>query len=173
MWLQLLIKFRKPIIALVCLLGALGSGYYWGSDSAKPKIIVETKVVEKIVEKIVTVEVEREEEKTHTVTTISEKPDGTKETKIIKKTETVSDKTAKSDKNTTKDKKSTSKPKVVYLKNDFRVGFAVGFPISQTIESDDLQYTISAGTRVIGDIWLETLYQHPDKDISLGISVEF
>lgn len=173
MWLNILIKFKKEILIFVCLFGALTGGYFWGQESVEPKVIIETKIVEKIKEKIITVEIEKKETKTEKITTITEKPDGTKETKITEKSKSTTDTNSKSDKNSTKNKTTTSKPKVIYTKNDYRVGVHAGSVISKTIDTGNLKYSMSASVRVLGDIWLETYYQHPDKDISLGIAVEF
>lgn len=76
------------------------------------------------------------------------KPDGTVITKEVEKESLT--------------KKESSKPSLP--KPDYRVGVQTGL---------DLRYTVTAGRRLLGDLWLDSAFKPSTKDITAGFSYEF
>lgn len=176
--LELLLKFKTPIICLFVSALLLGTGYYYGSKQSKPQVKIETKevIVEKVVEKKVFVEVKKKDEKENTHTVITKHPDGTEVTVIDTKKESTE--TASTKEETSKEtdklavKESTSTP----IGKTYRIAaYAIEkLPkLSKLNELEKPDYQMMVGRRVLGDLWLETGYQFKNNAIALGLSWEF
>jgi hypothetical protein len=160
--------YQKYLLALSLLLAALYTSYWYGKNSNPPKTIV--KVEEKIVEKIVTVEVEKKQEKKQTVTKITEKPDGTKETIIEEKKELSFEMAIKKDLDKKTETELVSKTNNL---SDYKLGVLVGSKVLDKEKQADLLYSGQASMRVFGPWWLDLQIGFTEKTASFGVSLEF
>jgi thiamine pyrophosphate-dependent acetolactate synthase large subunit-like protein len=171
---NLLGKYWKHLVAVIIVIIALGSGFYWGRSSVKPTIVTKVDIQEKIVEKVITVEVEKKNTKKDTVTKIIEKPDGTKETIITEKEEVVEESTVKKDEDKSKVIKEKYRPKVVYKPEEqYRIGTRLSTKVTEIFEKPEVDYGVMAGMRVFGPFWLDGTYDFKSRSVGLGISMEF
>ena len=169
MWLLFLKDHWKTFAVLFALVFCGGFGYYKGRQSAAGQVRVEIqeKIVEK--EKIVTVEVEKK--KTNKETKKVTKPDGTIEETTKETTE--SETTA----NTTKESSKTSetKTKTATAQDKYRLGVFAARDIPGLLK-DPLKkpdWGLQAGVRVFGPAWADASYNFSNKEMSLGLSVQF
>ena len=162
MWPLLLQNHWKKLATVFALLMCFGSGAYVGHKYLTPS--AQVSVTEK--EKIVAVEVEKKQIKTNKNTVIVTKPDGTKTETITENTETKEE-TAK---NTTKE--STS---VVAKASRYRLGVFAERDISDLLKKPLVSPSlgVSAGAKVIGDVWIDSTYNFSTKDLTIGVSIQF
>ena len=172
MYLELLKKFAKPLLALLAVLVLFVSGYWYGKKSNPAEI--KTVTVEKVVEKIVEKEVSKQKQDTDKVTKTITNKDGTTETTVTEHTHTDTDisKSSETDKSTSIVAKTDTKFDTA---SKYRLGLNARLNVTDTISDHrfDPAYGATAGMRVVGPIWLDTEYNFSKRDISLGISLEF
>lgn len=180
-------KFKKEIIiSLLAAVLAFAGGYWWASHNIEPQVVTKTDIVEKIVEKEVIIEKEvqkkKEDKDVKTVTTIEEKPDGSKVTKIIKedKTETQTETKTDTDKATAvqSDKSEQNDEKLNHTPDTdkYRLGVFTSLPPAEIIDNPDninIDYGVSGGVKVTGPFWIDTSYQIQSKEFTIGVSWEF
>lgn len=169
----------KIMMILAQALVLLGLGWYGGYKSS-PEPEVKTVEVEKIVEKVVIKEVKVEVEKKKvnekkekvTVKAVDGTVTETEKSETISDTETKKEESNEKVVEKTEDK--STKPAVNALA-DNKIGGKVhgkleNFPL---YNKDNIDYSILYSRRVVGSIWLESEYQFKEKEIALGLSVEF
>lgn len=177
MWLTFLKNYWRPAALLVALLTCFGGGAYLGRKSVKPQ--VEIQVQEKIVEKekIVTVVVEKEHEVTDSTTTIVQNPDGTSTTTIVEHTETTSESSSETqqESETVAETNAQIKPSTTAHEDKYRFGLFAARTVPEILENPLYKpnWGVSAGTRVFGPAWVDTSYNFGNKEVSLGLSIQF
>jgi len=176
--LELLLKFKKPLLLLLAALVLLGSGYYYGSKNSKPQVKIETKevIVEKIVEKKVFIEVKAKEEHEKTKIVVVKSKDGTETTttETVKDTKENSSVTATSDKET--DKLVSKETTVTPVAKKYRVGAMAVLALPKLNDPTNLEkpdYQVMAGRRIMGSLWVDTGYQIKTNSLLFGASWEF
>ena len=178
MFLELLLKFKTPLLALLAAAVLLAGRYYYGSKSAKPQVKIETKevTVEKIVEKTVFVEVKTKQEKEKTHTVVTKKPDGTEVTVTDTTIETKEDSIVKGESSKESDKLTSKETKVTPVGKKYKISALVVEKLPSIKDITNLEkpdYQIMAGRRVIGDLWIDAGYQIKQNAAVVGLSWEF
>jgi hypothetical protein len=178
MFLELLLKFKTPLLILLATPLLLGIGYYYGSKTAKPQVKTEIKevVVEKVVEKKVFVEVKTKQEKENTHTVITKKPDGT-EVAVIDTVKNTEEKTTTSEESSKESDKLTSKEtRITTVGKKYKVSVLAVEKLPSLSDITKLEkpdYQIMIGRRVAGDLWIDAGYQVKQSAAVIGLSWEF
>lgn len=179
LWLELVKKYWKLILGAVLALSLMGGSFYYGRQSVKPvmQTVVQEKIVEKVVEKIVEVEKKHTDTAKDTTTTIVKNKDGSETTTINEHEHTkIDDNTKKTDNkvdNKVVEKKTETKP--VALTHYRLGGFIETHPwdLFDSTPMEKPSYGISASTRLVSSVWLDTTYNFKEKTATLGLSWEF
>ena len=161
----LILAHWKKILLIVALVAAFLAGK---GLKPEPEIVVKEKVVEKIVEKVV----EKKNEQVKKVTETIKKPDGT--VIIVEK----EDRQTKTDtvKETETDKKTDTLASSKAVQSKYRLGVMVEAELPRAFKEplkESLDYSVIAGMRAIGPVWLESGFSIKKKELRLGLSWEF
>lgn len=169
MWLIFLKDHWRSLAVLVAMVACFGGGAYLGRQSVEPQIQVQEKIVEK--EKIVTVEVDKRHETKDATTVTVTKPDGATTTTTTEHTETKEEKSASTKKDTSK----TDDTRPAVEPDKYRVGAFAARSLPSIIADPFAMpnWGVAAGMRVLGPAWVDGSYNFGNKDITLGLSVQF
>ena len=181
-------KNRNAIIVGLVALLLFPAGYLTGKFANPSKIVEKTVTQEKLVyqDKIVerVVYVQAKKEKTHTVTEVTEKPDGTKTTKTSEDTSTDTDTKVDEDKKeeiTKTEVKIVEKLKIIdSFRPGWRVSAGVGLAIPvflghEQIGVPGLQGAVinaEVSRRVVGPFWVN-IHANTMGVLGLGVAGEF
>jgi hypothetical protein len=153
---------NKYLIGIAIAVAVFLAGLYTGKGQTQ--VQVQEKIVEKAGEtttvyrdRIVTVTKVQKPDGTIEETTRTEEKEGRKEEKLVVRE---------------KDKSTVTTPNL----SKYSLGLKYWAPISDILDvgrvKDSKNYEITAGYRVLGEVWLQTGYKL-DKQVSLGIAVQF
>lgn len=101
----------------------------------------------------------------HRVTTITENKDGSKSTQVVEDIAQNTNKTSNEKIASTQTVTQT----ITISPSKYRVGGTVGTKISEY----SLDYSVSAGMRAFGNLWVDSSYFVKQKSLNIGISLEF
>ena len=157
------IDWLKCAKLALLLLIVSGAGFIVGRQTKQQevKVVTETVIQERIVEKQVQVS-----DKSRKSVTIK-KPDGTIITSVTQKDISVLDQQKQTDTKIEQKREVVLNP--TKLPN-YSLGIQAKFPFAWPIGKPE--YTVTAGYRLIGPLWVEGLYQISPKMFGVGIRLE-